>query len=45
MAGVSDEVALEDALGIASFQVVMGRVPPAAMWVDGLIERAQASRA
>ncbi len=38
MAGETDELDLEDALGIASFQVAMGRVPPAGAWVDGLIQ-------
>jgi hypothetical protein len=44
LAGVTDEIELEDALGIASFQVAMGRVPPPAMWVDGLIEQAQSDQ-
>jgi hypothetical protein len=38
MAGETDEIELEDAIGIASFQVAMGRVPPASVWVDGLVE-------
>jgi hypothetical protein len=41
MAGETDEIDLEDAVGIASFQVAMGRVPPASAWVDGLIEARQ----
>ena len=44
LAGVTDEIELEDALGIASFQVAMGRVPPPAAWVDGLIQQAQSDR-
>jgi len=43
-AGVGDEIELEEALGIASFQVAMGRVPPLAAWLDERIEQAQASR-
>jgi len=42
MAGVTDEVELEDAMGIASFQVAMGRVPPPVTWVDGIIDQQQA---
>jgi len=42
MAGVTDEIELEDDLGIASFQVVMGRVPNPAQWVDGIIDARQA---
>ena len=44
MAGVTDEIELEDAMGIASFQVAMGHAPPVNAWVDGLInaERADA---
>jgi hypothetical protein len=38
MAGETDEIELEDAIGIASFQVAMGWVPPASAWVDGLIQ-------
>ena len=38
MAGETDEIALEDAMGIASFQVATGRVPPASSWVDSLIQ-------
>jgi hypothetical protein len=38
MAGERDEIELEEAIGIASFQVAMGRVPPASAWVDGLVE-------
>ena len=41
MAGVTDEIDLEDALGIASFQVATGRVPPAGLWVEGLIQARQ----
>ena len=41
MAGETDEIELEDAIGIASFQVAMGRVPPASAWVDGLIQDRQ----
>jgi hypothetical protein len=43
MAGESDEIELEDALGIASFQVAMGRVPPASLWVESLIDDQQAA--
>ena len=40
MAGVTNEneIDLEDAVGIASFQVAMGRVPAATAWVDGLAD-------
>jgi hypothetical protein len=38
MAGVIDEIELEDALGLVSFQVAMGKVPPANLWVEGLVE-------
>jgi hypothetical protein len=38
MAGETDEIDLEDAIGIASFQVAMGHVPPASAWVEGLIQ-------
>jgi hypothetical protein len=36
MAGETDEIDLEDAMGIASFQVAMGRVPSAKAWVESL---------
>ena len=38
MAGETDEIDLEDAIGIASFQVAMGRVPPATPGSTGLIQ-------
>jgi hypothetical protein len=38
MAGETEEIDLEDAIGIASFQVATGCVPPASAWVDGLIQ-------
>ena len=41
MAGETDEIDLEDAIGIASFQVATGRVPPAGAWVEGLIQARQ----
>lgn len=41
---MTDEIELEDALAIASFQITMGRVPPPSMWVDGLIDQAQSDR-
>ncbi len=44
MAGVTEEIDLEDAVGIASFQVAMGRVPAARAWVDGLAESAAEER-
>jgi hypothetical protein len=44
LAGVTDEIELEDALGIASLQVAMGRVPPPEAWVDGLIDQAKSDR-
>ena len=44
MAGVTDEIDLEDAVGIASFQVAMGRVPAATAWVDGLADAASEER-
>ena len=43
MAGVTDEVDVEDAVGIASFLVAMGRVPTPAQWVDAIAEEAQAN--
>ena len=39
MAGVTEEIDVEDAVGIASFLVAMGRVPAPAQWVDAMIER------
>jgi hypothetical protein len=42
MAGETDVIDLEDAIGIASFQVAMGRVPPATAWVEGLAQARQA---
>lgn len=44
MAGVTDEIDLEDAVGIASFQVAMGRVPAARAWVDGLAKASAEER-
>lgn len=46
MAGVrsDDELDFDEALGIASFQVMMGHVPPATAWVDGLAEQADAAK-
>jgi len=42
VAGVTDEIDLEDALGLASFLVLAGRVPAASMWVDEFVqERAE----
>jgi hypothetical protein len=41
MAGETDEIDLEDAIGIASFQVAMGLVPPAGAWVEGLTQARQ----
>jgi hypothetical protein len=41
MAGETGEVELEDALGIASFLLAMGRVPPPGLWVDGLAQARQ----
>jgi hypothetical protein len=41
MAGETDEIDLEDAMDIASFQVATGRVPPASSWVHGLIQAKQ----
>ena len=38
MAGVGDEIELEEAVGIASFLVLAGRVPPATAWVESMIE-------
>jgi hypothetical protein len=37
MAGVNDEIELEDAIGIASFFVATGRAPGPAQWVDTLV--------
>jgi hypothetical protein len=42
MAGETDEIDFEDALGIASFLVAMGRVPPPGAWVEGLTEAQRA---
>lgn len=42
MAGVTDEIDLEDALGIASFQVAMERVPHPSAWIDSLVESQRA---
>jgi hypothetical protein len=39
MAGVTDEIDVEDAVGIASFLIAMGRVPAPAHWVDAMIEQ------
>jgi hypothetical protein len=44
VAGVTDEIDLEDAIGIASLNVAAGRAPAATEWVDGLAER-EAERA
>ena len=41
MAGETNEITLEDAMGIASFQVATGRVPPPTLWVDGLVQAQQ----
>ena len=38
MAGVTDGIELEDALGLSSFLVAMGRVPPPGSWVDSVID-------
>jgi hypothetical protein len=38
MVGETDEIDIEDAIGIASFLVALGRVPPATVWVTGLIQ-------
>jgi hypothetical protein len=43
MAGVTDEIDVEDAVGIASFMVEMGRVPAPAQWVDAMIEEQAAN--
>jgi len=39
---VTDEIEFDDALGIAQFQIAMGRVPAPGRWVDGMIDQAQA---
>lgn len=41
MAGETEEIDLEDVMGIASFQVAMGRVPPPNAWVESLIQAQQ----
>ena len=41
MAGETEEIDLDDAIGIASFQVATGQVPPAGAWVDGLLQARQ----
>ncbi len=43
MAGVTDELELEDAIGIASFMVSVGQVPSMGTWVDGLVESSRAN--
>jgi hypothetical protein len=43
MAGVTDELELEDAVGIASFLVQMGRVPAPQEWVDAILDEQQAN--
>jgi hypothetical protein len=42
VAGISDEVDFEDALGVASFLVASGRAPAPAQWIDSIIDQAQA---
>ena len=42
MTGVTEEIDLEDAIGIAGFMVQMGRIPPSRQWVGGLIDKAKA---
>jgi hypothetical protein len=39
---VTDELELEDAMGLASFLVSTGRVPAPGQWVDGMIDQAKA---
>jgi hypothetical protein len=41
---VSDELELEDAMGLASFLVSTGKVPAPAQWVDGLLDQAAADQ-
>lgn len=41
MAGETEEVDLDDALGIASLMIAAGRVPAPSEWVDALIEEEQ----
>jgi hypothetical protein len=43
MAGVTDELELEDAIGIASFMASVGQVPSMGTWVDGLVESSRAN--
>jgi hypothetical protein len=43
MAGVTDELEVEDAVGIASFLVAMGRVPAPAQWVDAILKESEAN--
>jgi hypothetical protein len=38
MAGETSEMDLEDAMGIASFYVATGHVPPASLWVESLVQ-------
>lgn len=39
MSGITDEIDVEDARGIAEFMVATGQIPPIQQWADGLIER------
>jgi len=38
VAGVTDEIDLEEAMGLASFLVMTGKVPEPGRWVGGLVE-------
>ena len=43
MAGETVEIDLEDAIGIASFLVATGQVPPVSRWVDAIIDEDRAN--
>jgi len=38
MAGELDEIDMADALGLVSFAVMVGRIPPASAWVEEMAE-------
>jgi hypothetical protein len=42
VAGELDEVDLADVLGLVSFGVMVGRIPPAAWWVDEMVASREA---
>ena len=44
MAGITDALPLEEAIGIAQFMVSTHRAPAPAEWVDGIIADGQRNR-